>query len=256
MSMSPSLLSPLKVAPKTRDVLRELPNQLSNVPDLPHSKSTLPNSQDATRIRLVKYFKWKADTETALSYTPIASAYYGENVYQLREAEGATMLKKVEQTIRSFFPNGRFPFQRDLHRQLLRATLRQTLGSEYRALLSRVCKEHGWDGPKRSLFAIASRRSGKTTGMASFVAAMLLCIPHINVVVYSVALRTASEFVRLVERYIMTSSAGKTMLRNPGGSEMLKLQGADPSDLRRIRSFPSGGNAQNVSFFLLFFCTR
>jgi hypothetical protein len=237
---------------KTVDALKTLPVQLTHQEDAPHKLSTVPHSQDATRIRLAKYFKWKADTEHALDYTPVASAYYGENIYKFSEAEGLTMLKKIEQTVRSFFPNGRFPFQRDLHRQLTRATLRQILGKDYQRLVGRVCKENGWDGPKKNLFAIASRRSGKTTGMASYVAAMLLCIPNINIVVYSVALRTAAEFVRLVERYLMTSSAGKAMIKNPGGSEMLVLRGAEITDVRTIKSFPSGGNAQNVSriFFL------
>lgn len=234
---------------RTRDLLSKLTSQLTDVPDKPHSESTIPGSMDAARLRLAKYFKWKSMKAKLEAYTPVASAWFGDNIYQLKEQEGRSKVQKVEETIRSFFPKGRFPFQRDLHRQLMRATLRQTLGDHFRSQVASVCKEYGWDGPKKNLFAIASRRSGKTTGMASFVAAMLLCIPNIQIVVYSVALRTASEFVRLVERYIMMHPLGKAMLKNPGTAEMLVLKGGGPLDVRRIKSFPGGGNAQNVRIF-------
>jgi hypothetical protein len=196
---------------------------------------------------LERYFTWQADLERARNYTPLVSQFYQDSLYRIEEAHGETMLKKVEQTVKSFFPKGRFPFQRDLHNQILRATLFQTLGEEYDAMKEKVCKARGWDGPKKNLFAIASRRSGKTTATASMCAALLICIPNIQIVVYSVALRTAQEFVRLVERYIQTHSTGKSMILNPGGSETLVLRGKTPDDRRRIRSFPSGGNAKNVS---------
>jgi hypothetical protein len=196
---------------------------------------------------LERYFTWQADLERARNYTPLVNQFYQDSLYRIEEAHGETMLKKVERTVKGFFPKGRFPFQRDLHNQILRATLRQTLGDEYDATYQKVCKDRSWDGPKKNLFAIASRRSGKTTATASMVAALLICVPNIQIVVYSVALRTAQEFVRLVERYIQTHSTGKSMILNPGGSETLVLRGQTPDDRRRIRSFPSGGNAKNVS---------
>ena len=82
---------------------------------------------------------------------------------------------------------------------------------------------------------------------------MLVCVPKMTIIVYSVALRTAQEFVRLVQRYVQLTPEGRAMLQNPGGSERLVLQGPDPGDERWIRSFPSGGKAQNVSFPLLSF---
>ncbi len=144
-------------------------------------------------------------------------------------------------------------FQEDLHNQILRATLKQTLGDDYTMLVERVCRERGWAGPKKNLFTIASRRSGKTTGIASMVSALLICVPNIQIVVYSVAKRSAEEFVRLVEKYIQMHPSARSMIVNPGGAEMLVLRGPTPGDERRIRSFPSGGNAANVSLFFFFF---
>jgi hypothetical protein len=233
-------LPPAPAAPPLLNMKQAVETALS---DVQHNRVSF----DDDLLDLVKYFKWQASIEDVKSRPPLVTSAYSENIYRVREAKGASMLKKVEETVKVFFPKGRFPFQRDLHNQVLRATLRQTLGTDYESMVESVCKERGWKGPKKNLFAIASRRSGKTTAFASIVAALLVCIPNIQIVVYSVALRTAQEFVRLVERYIQMHPAGKTMVDNPGGAEMLILKGPTPGDERRIRSFPSGGNAKNVS---------
>ena len=213
-----------------------------------YAEDDLENYENQDRLlNLIKYYTWQSDVEQAHAYTPMATAYFMDTPYNIQEAKGPAMLKKVINTIKSFFPKGRFYFQRELHAQVLRATLFHILGDEYETTVDAVCEEYKWDGPKKNLFAIASRRSGKTTGMASVVAALLLCIPNIQIVVYSVALRTAQEFVRLVERYLQMHPLGRSMIINPGGSETLLIRGSSIGDIRRIRSFPSGGNAKNVS---------
>lgn len=202
---------------------------------------------DDDLIALEKFFTWKSDLDRAKTYTPFLNKYYEPSIYRAEDVSGEETLLKVKQTVHGFFPKGRFPFQISLHKQILRATLKQTLGDDYDRCVNRVCEEHGWDGPKRNLIAIASRRSGKTTATASMVASLLINVPTIEIVVYSVGLRSAQEFVRLVERYIQMHEVGRDMIKNPGGSETLVLRGKNPGDTRRIRSFPSGGNAKNVS---------
>jgi hypothetical protein len=56
----------------------------------------------------------------------------------------------------------------------------------------------------------------------------------------------AVEFVHLVEDYIRLHPRGRNMIANAGGSESLVLNhvGGKKS---RIRSFPSGGRAKDVS---------
>jgi len=211
------------------------------------------NSHKNTIAPFGRYLKWQSDIERAELYTPNVSRYYSNSRYTQYISDGEARLRRVEQVLDSMYPNGKFVFQIKLHRQVIRAVLRQILGDDYDRLIEKVCKERNWDGPKKNLFTIASRRSGKTTGMAGLVATLLICVPHIQIVVYSVALRTATEFVRLVERYICMHPGGSKMIANPGGSETLTVNGTEPGDTRRIRSFPNGGNAKNVStgpFFL------
>lgn len=200
-------------------------------------------------IGFCKYLQHKSSVERAENYTPYVGQYYSSSRYRINVSDGEARLRRVEATLRGMFPDGRFEFQIKLHSQVMRAVMRQVLRNDYARLIEKVCRERGWDGPKKNLFTIASRRSGKTTGMASLVAALLVEVPHIQIVVYSVALRTAQEFVRLVERYICSVPGGSAMIKNPGGSETLIVEGPEPGDTRRIRSFPSGGNAKNVSSF-------
>lgn len=198
---------------------------------------------------LLCYYKSKREDERVENYLPLATKYFCDPVYMGKKKTDFETIEKIEKTVKSMFPDGRFEFQKDLHNQILRATLRQTLGAGYNNLVERICKERNWKGPTNNLFTVASRRSGKTTGMASMVASLLIHIPKLKVVVYSVALRTAVEFVRLVENYITMTEEGRNMIVNPGGSEMLILRGPELGDIRTARSFPSFGRAKDVSFF-------
>lgn len=210
------------------------------------SRPPLQNLNSAL-LDLVRYSTWQSDLQRAHEYTPLVTQLYTDSIYRKEEARGDEKLQEIEETLHYFFPKGRFHFQVDLHNQMLRATLMQTLGADYRMLVQQVCRERGWSGPNKNLFTIASRRSGKTTGISSMCAALLICVPNIQIVVYSVAKRSAEEFVRLVEKYIQMHPTGRDMIKNPGGAEMLVVDGYGPADERRIRSFPSGGNASNVS---------
>lgn len=204
------------------------------------------HSNKDSLLSFSKYLKWQHDIERAEAYTPNLNSYYSNSRYQKHVTDGEARLRRVEAILESMYPKGKLVFQIKLHRQVIRAVLRQILGDDYDRLVEKVCKDRGFDGPKKNLFTIASRRSGKTTGMAGLVATLLICCPNIQIVVYSVALRTATEFVRLVERYICMHPGGSRMIKNPGGSETLIIMGDMPGDTRRIRSFPSGGNAKNV----------
>jgi len=195
-----------------------------------------------------KFLYEKTLEERIQEYTPYSGKYYANTVYATSLSSGESRLKKVEELLDMFFPEGRFKFQVHLHREVLRAVMRQILGSDYERLRGKICKEYGWDELKKNLFTIASRRSGKTVGMAAMVAALVIVVPKIEIVVFSVALRTATEFVRLVEEKVLMYSGGRQMIERLGSSQKLVLYGPQ-GDQRRLRSFPSGGNAKNVSLF-------
>ena len=196
------------------------------------------------------HYSKEEDAEREREYTPLVSQYYTDTVYRKSETSGSAILKKIDDSMKFLFPRGRFKFQITLHEQMLRASLRQILGSNYNNEVEKVCRERGWDGPMKNMFVIASRRSGKTTGLASMIAAMLMHVPNIQVVVFSVGERSAQEFVRLIERYLRRLPGGEARIKS-AKAEQIVVRGTGPDDERRVKSFPSGGNAVNVSTYLI-----
>lgn len=199
---------------------------------------------------LVAYTEHKFDAERADRFPALLSEYYAPTFYRRIVPAGIALLNKTEAMLHRMIPK-MFLFQKKLADEAFRASLRQLLDDQFENLWEEVCRQRKWPSAPRNLFTVASRRSGKTSLLAAFCAAMLVCVYRMTIIVYSVALRSAQEFVRLVQRYIQMTPEGRAMLTSPGGAERLALHGPAPEDERWIRSFPSGGQSQNVSF--LFF---
>jgi len=192
-----------------------------------------------------RYFAVESDKDRRTAFPTLVSKKYA---FTQKVFSGESILKSIQACMEVFFPRGRYAFQELLHNQILRATLRQTLGADFEILKEKICRRNKWDGPKKNLFVRASRRAGKTTALASMCAALLICVPNIEIVVFSVASRSAKEFVRLIQKYVELHPQGKDMII-ANGAEQLILEGDSPGDKRRIRSFPSRGEAQNVRQF-------
>jgi hypothetical protein len=196
---------------------------------------------------MAAFTEHKYDTERADRFPALMSEYYAPTFYRKLVPAGIALLRKTEATLHRMIPK-MFLFQKKLADEAFRASLRQLLDDQFENLWEEVCRQRKWPSAPRNLFTVASRRSGKTSLLAAFCASMLVCVYRMTIIVYSVALRSAQEFVRLVQRYIQMTPEGRAMLTNPGGSERLALHGPAPEDERWIRSFPSGGKSQNVSF--------
>jgi hypothetical protein len=167
--------------------------------------------------------------------------------------QGELRLKTIIEDLDTMFPNGKFEFQKRLHSQVLRASLRQILGdNEYSSSVNRVCAQYGWDGPKQNVFVKASRRSGKTTGMAAAVAAILINTPEVKVVNFSGAKESATDFVHLVSSYIERINRGKSTRRVRTTQDRVIVQHNAFTESSVI-AYPSGGRSYDVSF-ILFIC--
>jgi hypothetical protein len=204
---------------------------------------------------MIAYAEHKFDTERADKFPPMITDYLAPTYYRKLVPSGMILLDKTEAMLHRMIPK-MYIFQKKLADEAFRVSLRQLLDDQFENLWEAVCKKRMWESAPRNLFAVASRRSGKTCLLAAFCAAMLVCVYRMTIIVYSVALRSAQEFVRLVQRYIQMVPEGRAMLTGPGGAERLALHGLAPEDERWIRSFPSGGNSQNVSLFIFPFSCR
>ncbi len=240
----------------SKELVQQLKRVALNPPQSPAKKPFQRLTKRPDIKALLAFADFKADREKAKRCPPSMTDYLHASIYRKITPAGIALLKKTERTLFSMFPKGLYLFQKKLIDEAFRVSLRQLLDDQFENLNELVCKQRRWESCPRNLFTVASRRSGKTVALAAFCAAMLVCVPKMTIIVYSVALRTAQEFVRLVQRYVQLTPEGRAMLQNPGGSERLVLQGPDPGDERWIRSFPSGGKAQNVSFICSLFLFR
>jgi hypothetical protein len=132
----------------------------------------------------------------------------------------------------------RSEWQRRLHMEMLRAVLFQVLGRDYDSHVKRVCERMGWQGPHQELMIIASRRSGKTVGTAIFAAAVLLCVPNIEIVIFSLSKRQSDKMLALIAKFVLGTELGQAMLSRLS-VERLELRGNEgPTDTRIALAFP------------------
>lgn len=169
--------------------------------------------------------------------------------------EGEFRLRCIFEDLDTMFPDGKYELQKRLHSQVIRASLRQILGKEYKSSVKRICAQYGWEDPQQNAFIIASRRAGKTTGMASAVASILLNVPGMKIVNFSGAKESAAEFVKLVAYYAEMISRGKQSRSVKGTKEKTTIKHGSMLESYVI-AYPSGGKAYNVSLFFVFLYTE
>jgi len=183
---------------------------------------------------------------------------YERSLYTVGFLSGETRLKNVLHDLDCVFPDGKFDLQMKIHSQGLRACLRMILGRDYKSSIHRVCSQYGYPSPKQNAFFLASRRGGKTTAMASLVAAILVNCPNINVVNFSGGEDSANEFTQLVGFYAEKMGRGRKVKITQKKTVVYHSSNVAST----IKAFPSGGKSYDVSFisftcFLFFlFSTR
>lgn len=195
----------------------------------------------------VRFRTWKYRQATLLAIPPPLGAYYAPTIWKKPPISGLSKLEAIENTLRSMFPEGRYIFQLRLHQQILRAILRPILGDSYDREVKSVCKRYQWDGPKKNAIVLASRRSGKTTGITSMMASLLLHVYKMSIVCFAAGMRTAKESVRLTEGYVFMIKDGARRILKQGAAQRLVIRGTSPIDQRTVTSLPSCGVAASVS---------
>jgi len=156
---------------------------------------------------------------------------------------GEMRLRNMVRDLDSLFPDGKYDLQVKIHTQTLRANLRPILGSEYNSCVLRVCKQYGWDGPKQNAFILASRRGGKTTGLASVIAVLSVHVPNLKIVIFSGGEDSAEEFTQLIGYYAERISTGKRIKVTKKKTTIFHSS----SSKSEVKAFPSGGRSYDVS---------
>jgi hypothetical protein len=168
---------------------------------------------------------------------------FDRSLYKNGFQSGEQRLRNIIKDLDFLFPDGKYDLQVKIHSETMRACLRQILGKEYNSSVQRICKQWGWNGPKQNAFFVASRRGGKTTGMASVVAALLVNVPNMKVVNFSGGEDSATEFTKLVGFYAEQICRGKRVKVTM--KKTVVFHGGQ--SVSYISAFPSGGRSYDVS---------
>ncbi len=164
-----------------------------------------------------------------------------------RECSGDAILNKLFRTLPMLTKKVRVD-QKTMHSHMISALLPLIYGDELEQHRERLLKILRLDKISQELIILADRRRGKTWGVALLVAAALICIPAVEIVIFSLAQRIAEKMLMLVDKFLATHAEGRKMLIRPHTQQKLTLKGPyGPDDVRMCQSFPG---MTNVRFFL------
>lgn len=125
--------------------------------------------------------------------------------------QGEMRYAKIKKDIETLFPEGKFDFQEQLLKQLVRVSMKHILGKEYQLLMKKISKNEGWSTVVMNVVFIAARRGGKTTGTAAGLAALSNNIPSFPVVVFSGGMDSATELCQMVGSNLRKIAGGKNI---------------------------------------------
>ena len=147
----------------------------------------------------------------------------------IRETTGDSRLR----TMNDHLGNGRDGFgivrsmdQRRFHRRFTEACLPLIYGSaQWSQHAERVMRRMRIQAIRSEVFILTPRRWGKTYSVASYVAALLMAVPGIQIAVFSTASRASGSLKELVVRFINNTRYGaRRIVRNSGEQLFLAME--------------------------------
>ena len=158
-------------------------------------------------------------------------------------SRGDMLVDELAKTLDEFGYN-RYALQKRFHNDMITSMLPNIYGTDFHANKERIKKKFNiTEEIKQEVMILSARKIGKTWSVAMFVAALLITIPKINIVVFSMASRTSKQMVRIVEDFLTRHQKGTDMIIHPHSQEQITLRGTSgPDDKRVFKAYP--GNSK------------
>lgn len=202
------------------------------------SKTVSFNHDLSNLAHLTKHRLKECEQREYLQYIPPISKSISNSTYAERLIGGYEILKKLRRTLDEFGYK-RTDQQKIFHDQMINSVIPKIFGDELQCHLSDLLKENGWDQIMQELLCVTPRRFGKTWAVAMFVAAVLICIPDIEVAIFSMAMRASRKMLGLVDKFVSAHPEGRNMIIKPHNQEFLTLKGSShTTDERKCYSYP------------------
>lgn len=166
-------------------------------------------------------------------------------------SQGELRYRKIKADVEKLFPEGKYDFQEQLIKQLLRVSMKHILGHEYQMSIKKISKKENWKNVVMNVIFIAARRGGKTTGTSAGTAALANNIPSFPVVIFSGGLDSATEMCALTGANLRKICGGKNIKVTKK-----KVTVFHPNkEASTITPFPSGGDYDVSGFLFSCRCT-
>ena len=124
---------------------------------------------------------------------------------------GDLRVKRIFKTLDSFGWK-RSPDQKTFHRNFMIACLPQIYREEWDQHKRRVLKEFDAENIDFEVLIMTPRRWGKTISVGMFVAAMLICVPDVEIGVFSTGSRASGSLMEMVIRFINAIDGANTRI--------------------------------------------
>ena len=98
---------------------------------------------------------------------------------------------------------------------MIRACLKFIFRNDFEQNVARLLKENNWSEIIQEVLIITARRMGKTTVVAAFSAALLICIPNVKLMIFSVSLNSSRKMISTIQEFLQVHEKGKEMLQRP-----------------------------------------
>lgn len=142
--------------------------------------------------------------------------------------------------------------QRIMFSHCMGALLPLIYGDKLEANRKRLLASLGLDKISQEVIILASRRVGKTYFTAMLLASLLICVPEIEIVIFSKSKRQSCKAADLVKRFVKMHPLGRTMFVR-SNQELVELQGDEPWKTKKLHSFPDRVDVcASFLFFSLF----
>ena len=196
-----------------------------------------------------KYYKGKGEERSKLRPYSLAQQFeLGFYKNTSSEIYGDALFMKIMQTINEFGEGEKRIKLRVDQRTMLAYTMGALLPLIYRNKLEanreRLLEKLQLEEINQEMIIIASRRAGKTWFVAIVLAALMICLPEVEIACFALAKRTSQKMMRLVVDMLMLHPNCPKILKH--NSEELMLEGPSPSQYKLLHSFPDTTHVSTI----------
>lgn len=185
-----------------------------------------------------------ADSKAVL--VPKTFEMYSNPAYHQSKGKGDEVLRSLRETLDQFGMK-RHINQIRFHEEMIKACLRIIYRTDFEQNIDRVLLENNWDKIVQEVLIITARRIGKTTAVAIYAAALLMCVPKIEIMIFSVSQNSSRKMLLMITDFLKGHPVGNAMISSSSMDKLILTGG--PGDARKAESRPGRGEVCTCYFF-------